>query len=423
MAELLIHGGRRLSGTVAVEGNKNAALPLLAACLLTTEECVLATCRGSATSRSCAGSSGPRRRGGGHRHVDAARPLPRDHTTEPDPRSWAGCAGRCCCSPRCSAARGRAVLGEPGGDFPAAARSPRTCARSPRWGPLSRDAPATPRGPGRPARRLDLPRRGLGDRHRDGAARRRPGGTTEIRNAACEPHVAELCRFLRDGRRRGGRSARRTLRVTGRRRLGGAVHRSRRLHRGGQLGRRGRRDRGRASRSGGRAPDIEPIAAVLSRDRRALRARGRPLRGAPSSLVGAGRVTTGALARLPERHRQPRHRARHAGRGQHARPRLAVRAAALRPRAAERHGADLFLCDPHRIIVTGRRRLRGRRSTAATSARAWRLSWRRSRRTVRGPGWPAPRAGRGRRSHERLKPRRDRRMPPLNAGRRRLAES
>ncbi|MEQ1913065.1 MAG: UDP-N-acetylglucosamine 1-carboxyvinyltransferase, partial [Vicinamibacterales bacterium] len=41
MSTLLIEGGRRLAGSVAVEGNKNAALPLLAACLLTTEECVL----------------------------------------------------------------------------------------------------------------------------------------------------------------------------------------------------------------------------------------------------------------------------------------------------------------------------------------------------------------------------------------------
>ena len=41
MSTLLIEGGRRLSGTVEVEGNKNAALPLLAACLLTPEVCVL----------------------------------------------------------------------------------------------------------------------------------------------------------------------------------------------------------------------------------------------------------------------------------------------------------------------------------------------------------------------------------------------
>src|SRR2546428_3095316 len=41
MATLLIEGGHRLEGRVSVEGNKNAALPLLAACLLTDEECVL----------------------------------------------------------------------------------------------------------------------------------------------------------------------------------------------------------------------------------------------------------------------------------------------------------------------------------------------------------------------------------------------
>src|ERR687888_1366255 len=41
MSTLLIEGGHRLSGRVAVEGNKNAALPLLAACLLTEDECVL----------------------------------------------------------------------------------------------------------------------------------------------------------------------------------------------------------------------------------------------------------------------------------------------------------------------------------------------------------------------------------------------
>src|SRR3970282_1319161 len=41
MSTLLIEGGHRLQGRVAVEGNKNAALPLLAACLLTRDECVL----------------------------------------------------------------------------------------------------------------------------------------------------------------------------------------------------------------------------------------------------------------------------------------------------------------------------------------------------------------------------------------------
>jgi len=41
MVTLRIEGGRPLAGRVAVEGNKNSALPLLAACLLTDQECVL----------------------------------------------------------------------------------------------------------------------------------------------------------------------------------------------------------------------------------------------------------------------------------------------------------------------------------------------------------------------------------------------
>ena len=41
MEKLVIEGGVPLSGTVVPAGNKNAALPLLAACLLTSEQVVL----------------------------------------------------------------------------------------------------------------------------------------------------------------------------------------------------------------------------------------------------------------------------------------------------------------------------------------------------------------------------------------------
>ena len=42
MASLKIEGGRTLSGRVAVEGNKNSALPLIAACMLTDQPCEIA---------------------------------------------------------------------------------------------------------------------------------------------------------------------------------------------------------------------------------------------------------------------------------------------------------------------------------------------------------------------------------------------
>src|SRR5918993_339483 len=41
MSSLKIEGGRALSGRVAVEGNKNSALPLIAACMLTDQPCEL----------------------------------------------------------------------------------------------------------------------------------------------------------------------------------------------------------------------------------------------------------------------------------------------------------------------------------------------------------------------------------------------
>ena len=41
MESFVINGGRRLSGTLRVDGAKNAALPILAACVLTEEDVTL----------------------------------------------------------------------------------------------------------------------------------------------------------------------------------------------------------------------------------------------------------------------------------------------------------------------------------------------------------------------------------------------
>src|SRR6059058_1576583 len=41
MDKILIHGGRRLSGSIKVSGSKNSSLPILAATLLTREPCVV----------------------------------------------------------------------------------------------------------------------------------------------------------------------------------------------------------------------------------------------------------------------------------------------------------------------------------------------------------------------------------------------
>ena len=41
MDKILVHGGQPLSGSVKISGSKNSALPILAATLLTKEQCVI----------------------------------------------------------------------------------------------------------------------------------------------------------------------------------------------------------------------------------------------------------------------------------------------------------------------------------------------------------------------------------------------
>src|SRR5437764_3146849 len=41
MDKILIHGCRPLSGSIKISGSKNSALPILAATLLTREECII----------------------------------------------------------------------------------------------------------------------------------------------------------------------------------------------------------------------------------------------------------------------------------------------------------------------------------------------------------------------------------------------
>jgi UDP-N-acetylglucosamine 1-carboxyvinyltransferase len=78
MSILQIEGGARLSGSVDVEGNKNAALPLLAACMLTTEECTLTNVPRIKALPHCA---------------SAAR---RSRKTNPTRSSSDVCVDRCC---------------------------------------------------------------------------------------------------------------------------------------------------------------------------------------------------------------------------------------------------------------------------------------------------------------------------------------
>src|SRR6187402_583942 len=120
MSTLLIEGGHRLEGRVAVEGNKNAALPLLAACLLTEEECVLTNVPRIGDVEVMARlllDIGAEVEGIGTTTLRIR--TPRINTDEPDRGLVGRLRGSVLLLGPLLARTGRAHIAPPGGDFPA----------------------------------------------------------------------------------------------------------------------------------------------------------------------------------------------------------------------------------------------------------------------------------------------------------------
>src|SRR2546428_2526541 len=228
MSTLLIEGGRRLSGSVDVEGNKNAALPLLAACLLTTQECVLTNVPRIGDVEVMArllldlgaevegiGSTTLRVRCG---------EVVKD---EPDSALVGRLRGSVLLIGPLLARRGRARLAQPGGDFPTrrsiATHLEALAAMGVRVVPGPGNTLEAPNGL-KPASIYLFEASVTGTETALLAAAGAPG-ITEIRHAACEPHVVELCAFLGQlgvGITGAGSS---TIRIEGGAALHGAAHR------------------------------------------------------------------------------------------------------------------------------------------------------------------------------------------------------
>src|SRR5262245_42370246 len=120
MSTLLIEGGQQLSGSVSVAGNKNSALPLLAACLLTTEECVLTNVPRISDVEVMARlllDLGAEVEGIGSTTLRIR--CPQVNKDEPDPALVGRLRGSVLLLGPLLARRGRASLAPPGGDFPA----------------------------------------------------------------------------------------------------------------------------------------------------------------------------------------------------------------------------------------------------------------------------------------------------------------
>ncbi|MBY0495387.1 MAG: UDP-N-acetylglucosamine 1-carboxyvinyltransferase [Cyanobacteria bacterium] len=364
MSTLVIEGGRRIEGRVDVEGNKNAALPLLAACLLTDEWCTLANMPRIADVEVMARlllDLGAEVEGIGSTtlRIRCAN-VTKD---EPDSTLVGRLRGSVLLLGPLLARRGRAVVAPPGGDFPAR-RTIKTH--------LEALVAMGARGIAGSGHRLEVPG-GLkpasiyldeasvtGTETALLAAAAAPG-VSEIRHAACEPHVVELCEFLRAMGAGVSGEGSPTIRVEGVATLNGAT---KALYgdyiEAGSWAVVGAITGGHIDVGGTRPVDMEVVASVLTKMGVTCVQDNDVFRVEVKKLVGAGRITTSLWPGFPSDLVS-------------LVTVLATQAEGatlvhdwmyeLRLFALEQMsgmGADLFLCDPHRIIVTGPRRLRGK---------------------------------------------------------------
>jgi len=228
MSSMLIEGGRRLRGQVEVEGNKNAALPLLAACLLTDDECVLTNVPRIGDVEVMARllqDLGATVDGLG---TTTLRVRCREVRTDaPDPGLVGRLRGSVLLLGPLLARRGAARIAPPGGDFPTrrtiATHIDALASMGARELPGAGHVLEAPDGLCGASLYLDEASvTGTETAVLAAAAAR---GPSEIRHAASEPHVTELCQFLRRMGADITGEGTSTIRVQGGAHLGGAEHR------------------------------------------------------------------------------------------------------------------------------------------------------------------------------------------------------
>ncbi len=365
MSTLLIEGGKRLEGTVSVEGNKNAALPLLAACLLTADECTLTNVPRIGDVEVMARlllDIGAEVDGIGTTTLRIRTPAIR--TYEPDRGLVGRLRGSVLLLGPLLARAGKAHIAPPGGDFPAR-RSISTHLEA-----LLAMGARLSSGPdhileaadGLRAASMYLFEASVTGTETALLAAAATEGVTEIRHAATEPHVVELCEFLMKMGANVTGIGGPTLRVEGVSRLHGATH---------QLGGDyieagswavvGAITGGEMAIGGARSEDMEVVAAIIKRMNVQCAMRDGIFEVKPSTPKAIRRITTGLWPSFPSD--------------------LVSLVTVLATQAEGRTlvhdwmyelrlfaleqmsgmGADLFLANAHRIIVNGPTKLRGGR--------------------------------------------------------------
>jgi UDP-N-acetylglucosamine 1-carboxyvinyltransferase len=364
MSTLLIEGGQRLSGAVDVEGNKNSALPLLAACLLTSEECVLTNVPRISDVEVMARlilDLGGQVEGIGSTTLRVR--CPEIHKDEPDGALVGRLRGSVLLLGPLLARRGRAHLAPPGGDFPArrtiATHLEALAAMGVRQAAGVGHVLEAPDGL-KPTSIYLYEASVTGTETALLAAAAAPG-VTEIRHAACEPHVVELCRFLEKLGAPVTGAGTPTIRIEGGGKLGSAEHRLWGDYiEAGSWAVVAAVTGGEIEIKGARAEDMEVVAAVLTRMNIACTSTGEIFRVEQSQPKAAGRITTSLWPGFPSDLVSLVTVLATQAEGQTLVHDWLYELRLFALEQLSGMSADLFLCDPHRIIVTGRRRLRGR---------------------------------------------------------------
>ena len=365
MSTLLIEGGHRLGGRVAVEGNKNAALPLLAACLLTEDECILTNVPRIGDVEVMARlllDLGVEVDGIGTTTLRIRAKQVKTHA--PD-RSLVGrLRGSVLLLGPLLARTGRAHIAPPGGDFPARRTISTHLGALQAMGAriVSGDDHFLEAPDGLHNASMYLDEASVTGTETALLAAASAPGFTEIRHAATEPHVVELCEFLSKMGATVTGIGSSTLRIEGVGRLGSAAHTL-----GGDYIEAGSWvvvaaiTGGEIVIDGAREGDMEVVGSVLKRMNVQCGMRGGIFEVKPSKPKAVRRITTGLWPGFPSD--------------------LVSLVTVLATQAEGRTlvhdwmyelrlfaleqmsgmGADMFLADAHRIIVTGPTRLRGGR--------------------------------------------------------------
>lgn len=365
MADLHIEGGRRIEGRITVEGSKNAALPLIAACLLSEDWCELDNVpRIRDVEEMCRllESVGAEVEGVGTPTLRIRAPKLSSH--QPSPELVGKLRGSVLLLGPILGRLGKATIAPPGGDFPARRTISTHVQALVEMGARIVDAPghALEAPDGLDGASFYLLEASVTGTETALIAAACAKARVEMRHVATEPHVVELCRFLEGMGVKIEGIGTSTLKLDPPKKLKGTKHRlSGDYLEAGSWGVCAAVTGGELEISGARFEDMEPIAVVLRQMGMQFDLEDDHFHVKPSTLVATPRITTGLWPSFPSDYVSLV-----AVLATQAEGKTLIhdwmyelRLFALEQLSSMR--ANLFLCDPHRIIVTGPTKLKGRR--------------------------------------------------------------